>query len=431
MPALSAPLAQSASAPQVKPAYPPPAETPTQEGPKGLRFDFNCGARVLLPESEHPWKIRLRDLDTGNILFETALKSGRYYMRFRIEAMQKGQTLLSHEYEASDREVLIQFPVGALGDTMGWLPYAVKFKEKHGCKLTCGMADKFIPLFKDAYPDITFLTHEDLKPEKYYATYSLGLFFDDKECIYQPCDFRHVGLHRTAGYILGVDPTEVPPDIKLADDSRPVPEPYVCIGVQSTAQAKYWNNPMGWHEIVPFLKEAGYRVICIDQKPVHGTGLIWNHIPNGAEDQTGDKPLSERARWLKHAELFVGLSSGLSWLAWAMRTPVVMISGFTHPTNEFVTPYRVINYHTCNGCWNDPHLRFDHKDFLWCPRHKDTPRQFECTRLITVDHVKATLQSLPGFGALKNKSRKAGDGKAADDEPTSEKPANERQARKR
>jgi len=437
MPALSAPLAQSASAPQVKPAYPPPAETPTQEGPKGLRFDFNCGARVLLPESEHPWKIRLRDLDTGNILFETALKSGRinstkrYYMRFRIEAMQKGQTLLSHEYEASDREVLIQFPVGALGDTMGWLPYAVKFKEKHGCKLTCGMADKFIPLFKDAYPDITFLTHEDLKPEKYYATYSLGLFFDDEECIYQPCDFRHVGLHRTAGYILGVDPTEVPPDIKLADDSRPVPEPYVCIGVQSTAQAKYWNNPMGWHEIVPFLKEAGYRVICIDQKPVHGTGLIWNHIPNGAEDQTGDKPLSERARWLKHAELFVGLSSGLSWLAWAMRTPVVMISGFTHPTNEFVTPYRVINYHTCNGCWNDPHLRFDHKDFLWCPRHKDTPRQFECTRLITVDHVKATLQSLPGFGALKNKSRKAGDGKAADDEPTSEKPANERQARKR
>jgi len=159
---------------------------------------------------------------------------------------------------------------------------------------------------------------------------------------------------------------------------------------------------------VPFLKEAGYRVICIDQKPVHGTGLVWNHIPNGAEDQTGDKLLAERARWLKHAEFYVGLSSGLSWLAWATHTPVVMISGFTHPTNEFATPYRVINYRTCNGCWTDPHLRFDHKDFLWCPRHKDTPRQFECTRLITVDHVKATLQRLPGFGALNKKSRKAG-----------------------
>jgi hypothetical protein len=39
----------------------------------------------------------------------------------------------------------------------------------------------------------------------------------------------------------------------------------------------------------------------------------------------------------------------------------------------------------------------DHKDFIWCPRHKDTPRQFECTRLITVNHVKAAIQPVPGF----------------------------------
>ena len=78
----------------------------------------------------------------------------------------------------------------------------------------------------------------------------MGLFFDDKDCIYQPSDFRHVGLHRTAGYILGVDPTEEPPRIALADDSRPIAEPYVCIAVQSTTQSKYWNNPTGWREIV-------------------------------------------------------------------------------------------------------------------------------------------------------------------------------------
>jgi len=77
----------------------------------------------------------------------------------------------------------------------------------------------------------------------------------------------------------------------------------------------------------------------------------------------------------------------------------VLISGFTHPTNEFTTPYRIINYHACNSCWNDPAHRFDHKDFLWCPRHKDTPHQFECTRLITTDQVKATIRRIPGFGA--------------------------------
>ncbi len=51
----------------------------------------------------------------------------------------------------------------------------------------------------------------------------------------------------------------------------------------------------------------------------------------------------------------------------------------------------------CNSCWNDPRLRFDHKDFLWCPRHKDTPRQFESTRLITVEQLKAVIGEIPGF----------------------------------
>ena len=45
--------------------------------------------------------------------------------------------------------------------------------------------------------------------------------------------------------------------------------------------------------------------------------------------------------------------------------------------------------------------RFDHSNFLWCPRHKDTPRQFECTRLITAEHVKATIKRIPGFGVHK------------------------------
>jgi len=380
---------------------------PTQSGPKGIRFDFNDGCRVVLPEGKHPWRVRLSDLDTGNILFETEIKAGRvnstkrYYVRIRLEVWAQDKIVLTHDYTAADREILIQFPVGTIGDTLGWFPYAVKFKERHGCRLTCVLGEKLIPLFRDAYPDITFLTHEQIKPDRFYGTYSIGLFFDDKDCVHQPCDFRYVGLHRTAGYILGVDPTETPPRITLGDTSRPIAEPYVCIAVQSTTQAKYWNNPNGWREIVTFIKEAGYRVICIDQKPVHGAGLVWNHIPNGAEDETGERPLQERARWLKHAAFFVGLSSGLSWLAWASGTPVVMISGFTHPLNEFATSHRVINYHTCNSCWNDPRLRFDHRDFLWCPRHKDTPRQFECTRLITTDQAKATIQRIPGFGTLK------------------------------
>ncbi len=403
-PASSAPVTLSAASPPVKPAYPPPATIPTQGGPSGVRFDFNQGARVLLPErteGQPSWKVRLRDLDSGNILFEsenrgaTVASAKRFFVRFGLE-VHEGETLvLDHAYECRDREVIVQFPIGTLGDIMAWFPYASRFGEVHGCRLICAMSGLIIPLLKDAYPAITFVSHEEMVEQKLveraYATYSLGLFFDDKDCLWQPTDFRHVGLHKTAAYILGVDSKEQAPRIHVPEDFRPIPDPYVCIAVQSSSGCKMWNNPTGWREVVAHIKAKGYRVICIDQKPVHGSGLLFTHIPHGAEDETGDRPLAERARWLQHASAFVGLSSGLAWLAWAAGTPSVMISGFTHPTNEFETPYRVINWHTCNSCWNDPKERFDHKDFMWCPRHQNTPRHFECTRLITGHHVKAAL----------------------------------------
>ena len=109
--AAPAPSSAAASAPAApaKRAYPAPADMPTQQGPKGIRFDFNDGCRVVLPESDHPWRVRLTDLNTGNILFETELKAGRinstkrYYVRFRLEMWQQGQSVFVHEYSPRPR----------------------------------------------------------------------------------------------------------------------------------------------------------------------------------------------------------------------------------------------------------------------------------------------------------------------------------------
>ena len=395
-PATTAP---ATTAPAGAPNFPAPAPMPTQWGPAGIRYDFNLGARLQLPPG--PFRARLRDADTGNVLFETArggvtIHSGkRFFVRFQLEVWDEaGAPVLSHRYDARDRAVLITFPVGTIGDSVGWMPYAARFQSVHGCRLTVAMADRLIPLFAGAYPHIGFVGHDRVEPETYYATYNIGLFFDDDARVWQPTDFRHVGLHRAAGYILGVDPTEAPPALSLPDESRPIPERYVCIAVQASTHAKKWANPHGWLEVVRHLKGLGYRVVCIDREPTHGAGLVWTSMPHGVEDETGDRPLVERARWLRHASAFVGGSSGLAWLAWAAGCPVVMISGFTHPTNEFATPGRVINWHACNACWNDPRHRFDHADYLWCPRHGGTPRAFECTRLITAEHVKSALRAV-------------------------------------
>ena len=384
------------------------AEMPVLTGAKNIRYDFNYGCRVFLPArtGKMPqWRVRISDLVTRNVIFETLSDCGhihttkKYYIPLHLEIWLGEELLLDHKMDLSGRKVQVQLPVGTLGDVLAWFPYAARFQETHGCELTCLMGQYAIDMFAPEYPHIRFLTPEAAESVQgeFYASYRLGLFFDDWSCTHQPVDFRYVGLHKTAGHILGVDPSEIAPRVHASSNERSIKEPYVCIAVQSSSFCKYWNNPGGWVQLVKWLKDSGYRVLCIDRDATWGQGRAWMSIPHGAEDFTGQLPLPERVALLKHADFFVGLSSGLAWLAWAAGTPTVMISGFTHPENEFYTPYRVFNHHTCNSCWNDPRHMWSHNDFFWCPRHKDTPREFECTRLITLDHVKGLISTIPGF----------------------------------
>lgn len=383
----------------------PPALLPTQVGPAGLRYDFNDGARVVIPDFGQPlpWRVRISDLRNDATLADVPLSSGvvrspaKYYVPYGITIWLNDVVVFEHRYDARHQDVLVQFPLAALGDVLGWLPYALRFADVHGCRLACVVTPGVAALFRDAYPDVDFVAQDQVERRKYYATYNVGLFFDDKARLQQPRDFRETGLHRTAAHILGVDDGEAHARTALPDTSCPMAAPYVCIAVQSTAQCKYWNHPQGWETVVAGLRARGFEVVCIDQKPRHGKGDFWQTVPEGAIDATGDLPLTERARWLAHARAFVGLSSGLSWLAWTMRTPTVLVSGFTLPHNEFDTPYRVIAPQVCTGCWHDPALRYDHDDFHWCPRHKDTPRAFECTRAITPERVLAAVDRALGI----------------------------------
>jgi autotransporter strand-loop-strand O-heptosyltransferase len=93
---------------------------------------------------------------------------------------------------------------------------------------------------------------------------------------------------------------------------------------------------------------------------------------------------------IRQSDFFIGLSSGLSWLAWAIGTPVVMISNFTEADHEF-SCYRVSDTSVCHGCWNNPNFIFDRGDWDWCPEHKGTERQFECHTKIPASAVIKTL----------------------------------------
>lgn len=113
--------------------------------------------------------------------------------------------------------------------------------------LTVSMLPTVATIFKDQYPDIKFTSkqHLNLKELQPYATYNMGLFFHNN-IGQQPFDFRYVGLHRTAGYILGLtqmdDLSDIPPRVSL-DSRKKIRGKYVVIATKGSSQAKYWNNP--------------------------------------------------------------------------------------------------------------------------------------------------------------------------------------------
>ena len=159
-------------------------------------FDFNDGIRILFPQNKKEYHVVFSDSDTGVILFSQDTVPGafitsvkKFYICFQLAIYEKGgkEPLFTHDFDARDKEVMIQIPVGTLGDSIGWFSYVERFQRKHRCRLICVMNQWII----------------------------MGLFFRG-DVDHQPIDFRYIGLHRTAGYILGVDPADEPPRFDCA-----------------------------------------------------------------------------------------------------------------------------------------------------------------------------------------------------------------------
>lgn len=381
-----------------------PEYPPHMDAVEGVKFDFNCGFRLIAPETGKELHCIVLDKDSDNVLFEGDLKhkayingSKKYYMNYRIVLCdpETRKEVWSHDINMEGKDVLLQMPTpGAVGDSIAWFSFIERFQQKHKARVHVVMPTFIQELVEKQYPDLIFETKESASKLRPYAAFYLGLYFKG-DTDWQPYDCRLVGLAESIGHILGIeDLSDIPP--RVAFGPRTIQEPYVCIASQASSHAKHWCNPHGWRMLVEDLKARGYRVLCIDKDREVGHGDVWHHIPYGSEDFTGARPLQERIDLIHHADFFVGLSSGLSWIAWMCQVPIVMITGMCMPFGEFQTPYKIQARHACHGCWNDTRYDFDHHDFMWCPRHKGTDRAYECTKCITVGQVSRMIDRIPG-----------------------------------
>jgi autotransporter strand-loop-strand O-heptosyltransferase len=319
----------------------------------------------------------------SEVVYEAKMKPGswaklnrRYLSDIAIIIKYQGRTVkqINLLNELEGKRVFIVFESKSLGDSIAWIPYCLEFQEKYKCHVIVSSFKN--ELFEKVYPELEFVGR-GVTVHNIVAQVELGWFWN-KNC--EPEHPATIPLQQAASNILALEYKEIQPRIAFTPKERPIQSKYICISSRSTAQCKHWYY---WRELIKELHEMGYAVFEMSQE-----------ADDLGADKLQDTSLENVMNYLYHADMFVGLSSGISWLNWGIQKHTVMISNFTTPDHEFQSNCsRIINLNVCNGCWNNPVFKFNKGDWNWCPEHEDTPRHFECHKSISMETVLETIKN--------------------------------------
>jgi autotransporter strand-loop-strand O-heptosyltransferase len=341
------------------------------------QFFINEPFLEITGESDSEYNVKFFD-EFGICHYDNKIKSNhwiklsrKYFTKWNTKILEDGILIYDKTLDYKGKRVFINFDSRSLGDTISWIPYVLEFKNVHQCDVI--VSTYLNHLFRDVYPELEFVEPGNVV-HNIHGQYNIGWFYDVNK---EPVLPNTIPLQQAATNILGLPYTEIKPRISYKIYDRPYKEKYITIATNSTAGCKFWTKE-GWQELINYLHSLGYKVINVSKEDNKFNNC--EKVKNTAMDYTMNV--------IHHSEFFIGLSSGLSWLSWAMGKHVVMISNFTESDHEFTSNCtRITNPNVCNGCWNNPIHRFDKGDWNWCPVHKGTSRQFECHTTITSEMV--------------------------------------------
>ena len=340
------------------------------------------------------YKVEFIDNNTGKIIYSTTVGNNcwckcsiEYFVDWKINIYENGKMWHQHLYNAKDKRIYIALDSSALGDSLSWFPYADEFRKKHNCKVIVStfMNDMFI----DQYQQLEFVG-PGTNVTDLYAMYGIGLFYNEDGTINglkNPTDPKTVTLQKMCSDILGLEYKEVKPKVRDVTKGLDLNVKQVCIGVFGTAQSKFWNNSTGWQDVVDWLNNRGYTVKLVSKE---NDDYMGNKLPKGIIRHPKG-PIERVMMEMKKSKAFIGIGSGLSWLSWSLDVPTVLISGFSYDWAEMQDCVRIASPKgKCEGCFN--RIKLDGGDWNWCPDHKGTDRQFECTKSITSEMVIKELE---------------------------------------
>jgi len=368
----------------------------TAHNPKEVMINFIDGPFVeIKDDNKRTYHIEFINMENGMVEYEQDLESNhwcrpsiKYYVPWMVKI--KGidnDYVFEHIFDITGRRVLISFESKALGDTLAWIPYIEKMRVEKKCDVICSTFHN--KLFKSQYPNIKFV-EPGSSMNDIYSLYRIGLFRDNYKIDLNKHTFdpRTVPLGKICTDILGLEYDELKPLLPVFTSEK---KKVVSIAVHGAAQCKYWNNPKGWQDVVDYLNSKGYEVKLLSRED---DGYMGNNNPkNVTRIRSGS--IENIIKIIQESELFIGISSGLSWISWAVGTETILISGFTDVITEPMKGIRrIINKNVCNGCWNK--YDFDGGDWNWCPVHKGTDNEFECSKSITSEQVIKEIKSALG-----------------------------------
>ena len=346
----------------------------------------------IIGSQSEEYEVQFLNKKTNEIIYLTHIKNNHwskcnieYFIDWRINVWKDGKLFYTHDYNSNGKRVYIALDSRALGDTLAWFPYFEEFRKKHNCELIVSTFHN--ELLVGQYPNIQFTKPGSVVPNL-YAMYSVGLFYDENGNVRynkNPNDFKTQTMQKMGSDILGLEYREIKPLLPPKDIKKD--DKLITLAIHGTAQPKYWNNPQGWQDVVDWLNGRGYTVKLLSKE---GNGYMGNSQPNGVIKHP-EGPLELVMDEMRKSKAFIGIGSGLSWLSWALNVPTVLISGFSYDWAEMQDCIRIgAPQGKCSGCFN--RLRLDAGDWNWCPDHKGTERQFECTKSITSEMVIKELE---------------------------------------
>lgn len=284
---------------------------------------------------------------------------------------------------------IINIESDALGDTIGAMSIINRWAEINSKNVS--VICKYPDLFRNSYPNLVL--YKRSKYECKYDSTSGTWEFDNlvyNEYINTKYKFETPLMK---GY---ANDFNIDPNVKIKVDSvkkeRPIKAKYVCIGVQSTSQCKYWNYPDGWNILCGMLRKKGLTPVCVEKDYSFGIVGSMNEVPSRSLKKIG-MPFNDVINYIEHCEFFIGLSSGLSWLAQGLGKPTVIISNTTSKDNEYIdeNTIRIYDETVCHGCFHK--YPFNSGDWLWCPVYRnDNDRRFICTKAITPESVMSKIE---------------------------------------